>query len=460
MKIRNILYTSIFALVLTPLYSTQQEPDIIYIDNHKAYLETHWQFLSPLEIYYDLSKYKNPFKELGTANYRGFTATWKADGSKLLLTGLKVSYFTLDDDLKKMNIPLKNIFFSNVKNNEVVATWFTGVIKVRHKQDYIFLNIEKGIIRQKISISGNQYFLIYKNLKVNQNEKSDVTNGDIAKNTVASYFYYIENQSLFKSAEIPKLTLTEQMKAFAYMDAVYKKINQERMDSISEFKEKGRREAELKYKVMKGYGPAQKIFNIDDSGSGYFSTFPYSVEINLTSKKYAFLKIDWYVPIKNNTPQYDWTDLIKLYGKLEKIIQSNEWLLEWARRSQKQSKNRYIRLTIVGVKTNTAYDFQKDVYKPWQHAGMMGVPAWELMLYNDNHFKANVYFAEGIRYAIVLELNYGVGSKDFYAGDFDPKGNDKFSWYNKLSFFYNAKEKIPHYILIEHDGKWKINRKN
>ena len=101
---------------------TFQFPDIILYNNDTLTMDVDLWRLSPLEYYYSTKKLKSPFENVlnNTSNTRGYVAIWKIENEKLCLIDIR----------NRKGIGLKELFPEKVKDDQVIAEWFTGFIQL------------------------------------------------------------------------------------------------------------------------------------------------------------------------------------------------------------------------------------------------------------------------------------------------------------------------------------------
>jgi len=151
-----------------------QLPDILILDGTKVDL-----YSNPLESFWDLYPKKRPVFQSTESCKRGYIATWELHDHLLILRNI-------EGDIKKSNfifwkkiIPYSwKVLFPNVQSNGVVASWFTGKIRVpqgnklfyvHHAYDSrfereIIITIDKGEAIKTVELDYTQQKLVVGNL--------------------------------------------------------------------------------------------------------------------------------------------------------------------------------------------------------------------------------------------------------------------------------------------------------
>ena len=127
----------IFLVLVVPGMSlaTMQQPDILYYEDQKMFLETGWEFPSPLEIYYYQNNIQTPFRAFSTGNYRGHIAVWEVVDDKLYLNEILLEAWIPDNDWELTTISYKPSEYGvkpksclTEESGAVFADWFSGVL--------------------------------------------------------------------------------------------------------------------------------------------------------------------------------------------------------------------------------------------------------------------------------------------------------------------------------------------
>lgn len=119
------LILSVGFLVSSAAFATQQAPDYLRVGSDNLIVETSWAYPSPVTLYYQQKKIKNPFKMLSTGNYRGHVAQWEVANGKLYLKDIHIG-----NDIK--NPGAYGIYSAQPSpsaSGAVFADWFSGLIR-------------------------------------------------------------------------------------------------------------------------------------------------------------------------------------------------------------------------------------------------------------------------------------------------------------------------------------------
>lgn len=143
-------------IVSTALWATEQQPDLIVLNNRSLNLDTGWGHPSPLEIYFFENKISSPFEMASTANYRGYIATWAIKDKKLYLKEIAIpkvhpETYEFYNEPSPVFEKIKEASTTNEKG-WIVADWFSGAIMVysdREKSERNYFHIRHGKVINK-----------------------------------------------------------------------------------------------------------------------------------------------------------------------------------------------------------------------------------------------------------------------------------------------------------------------
>jgi len=158
-----------------------QIPDILILDGTKMDL-----YSNPLESYFDLYSYsiKRPAFQATESCKRGYVATLELHNHLLILREIKGNIQTSNFIFWKKVIPYSwKMLFPKVQSNGVVASWFTGKIRipqgnklfyVHHAYDSrfereIIITFDKGEAIKTVELDYTQQKLVVGNLTSTEN---------------------------------------------------------------------------------------------------------------------------------------------------------------------------------------------------------------------------------------------------------------------------------------------------
>lgn len=151
-----------------------QIPDILIMDGTKMDL-----YSNPLESYWEVYPKKRPAFQATESCKRGYLATWELHNHLLILRDIKGNVQRSNFIFWKKVIPYSwKMLFSKVQSNGVVASWFTGKIRipqgnklfyVHHAYDTrfereIIITIDKGEAIKTVELDYTQQKLVVGNL--------------------------------------------------------------------------------------------------------------------------------------------------------------------------------------------------------------------------------------------------------------------------------------------------------
>ncbi len=151
-----------------------QLPDVMILNGTKVDL-----YSNPLESYWDLYPQKRPVFQSTESCKRGYIATWELHDHRLILRDVKGNIQKSNFIFWKKVIPYSwKMLFPKVQSNGVVASWFTGKIRipqgnklfyVHHGYDSrfereIIITIDKGEAIKTVELDYTQKKLVVGNL--------------------------------------------------------------------------------------------------------------------------------------------------------------------------------------------------------------------------------------------------------------------------------------------------------
>lgn len=151
-----------------------QLPDLLILDGIKVDL-----YSNPLEPYWDLNPKKRPVFQATESCKRGYVATWELHDHLLILRDIEGSVQKSHFIFWKKIIPYSwRLLFPTVQSNGVVASWFTGKIRipqgnklfyVHHAYDSRFereviITIDKGEAIKTVELDYTEHKLVVGNL--------------------------------------------------------------------------------------------------------------------------------------------------------------------------------------------------------------------------------------------------------------------------------------------------------
>lgn len=150
-KIIIIILCLIFFTLPLSVYATRQSSDIVIYEGEKYYF--YYESDSPdfpLEAYFkNTGKERPKFRRkkptpkgmevcLSTNNWRGYIATWEISENQLFLK-------EIDSFIEDEKVTLEKLFKEKVQDARVLASWFSGKIKISiNKETYLVFEIKDG----------------------------------------------------------------------------------------------------------------------------------------------------------------------------------------------------------------------------------------------------------------------------------------------------------------------------
>lgn len=156
---KRTIFISAF-LILFIYKVTSQTPNLIIYDNKKYLLHT-----NPLKSYFEKNPEREPKnKMVSTIKVRNYSSSFEIKNNSLYLNEIiaeteihKFPNYNCTDkedfELTWRSI-LKEIFPSQTN---IKADWFTGSLILSRYNNYMILEINKGIITQKLSLTCEEY---------------------------------------------------------------------------------------------------------------------------------------------------------------------------------------------------------------------------------------------------------------------------------------------------------------
>ncbi len=115
-----------------------QLPDLILLHGERMDL-----YSNPLEQYWDLHKKKCPVFHASSMCKRGYIATWEILDKKLLLRGIDGNVerrsFIFWKKIVRYSV---GMLFSKARNRAIIATWFTGKIRIPQGNRTLYVHNE------------------------------------------------------------------------------------------------------------------------------------------------------------------------------------------------------------------------------------------------------------------------------------------------------------------------------
>ncbi|MEW6125632.1 MAG: hypothetical protein AB1757_01100 [Acidobacteriota bacterium] len=145
---------SLFLLMLFPMhaFATGQQADVLVYAG-----KTYDLFSNPLEDYYpDEDKRPQFWVRPGTmssGNWRGYVATWEIIGDKLYLSKID-SWFCGGRSKSRRNngchrVTLRELFGKRVVNGMVLASWFSGELRVPDGKELEYVHMGYGSVYER-----------------------------------------------------------------------------------------------------------------------------------------------------------------------------------------------------------------------------------------------------------------------------------------------------------------------
>lgn len=132
--------------------ATGQQPDVLKYGG-----KTHRLFSNPLEAYYSGGKDRPNFMvkphSFSSGNWRGYVATWEIVGGKLYLSGID-SWFCDRYVESRPNegcrrATLRDLFGRRVANGKVLASWFSGKLRVPDGKQLAYVHMGYGSVYER-----------------------------------------------------------------------------------------------------------------------------------------------------------------------------------------------------------------------------------------------------------------------------------------------------------------------
>jgi len=147
-----------------------QLPDVLIQDGSKMDL-----YSNPLEPYWDLYPMKRPAFQITENCKRGYIATWELCDSLLILRGIEGNVKRSSFLFWKKIVPYSwRLLFPRVKSGGIVASWFTGKIRIPQGNSMIYVHngydsrferemiitLDKGKVIKKVVLDNTQQKLL------------------------------------------------------------------------------------------------------------------------------------------------------------------------------------------------------------------------------------------------------------------------------------------------------------
>ena len=153
MDMRKVLI-SIFLLMLfsTDAFATGQAADVLIYQG-----KTYALFSNPLEDYYPDEDRRPQFMvrphTMSSGNWRGYVATWEIVGDKLYLSKID-SWFCGGRPGSRSNggcrrVTLRELFGKRVFNGRVLASWFSGELRVPDGKELEYVHMGYGSVYER-----------------------------------------------------------------------------------------------------------------------------------------------------------------------------------------------------------------------------------------------------------------------------------------------------------------------
>lgn len=81
---------------------------------------------------------------------------------------------------------------------------------------------------------------------------------------------------------------------------------------------------------LNGYPALRRVFRIERACLRPATLLPPSLQPNLRSLTPRLVDAaQWYDPIVNKRPRYDWNDFVRIHGQVEQVAARHSWLYDW-----------------------------------------------------------------------------------------------------------------------------------
>ncbi|MBN2727894.1 MAG: hypothetical protein JXR53_01610 [Bacteroidales bacterium] len=415
-------------------YSTEQIPDKLIADDQSGMLIVEWSKSSPFEQYIDSMFCSTPFTGRGTANYRGFVATWRLLDSLLYLEKISI---------EQHELPLTSIFGGD--KNAIFANWYSGIVMVqfsdekKRKGNYSiwkisFLKFKQGRLLQQ----EDAVFNVKNNIFVMSEGYADLS---------------IQYDNEIKSALAIALSVEENKK-----DCFRKRSNQieeikainkeiESKITIKKDKEMSKQRSQVKLleNTDRSFNEFVKLFSSDrEPILGLVNGFPYSIHYSLSVNNPIIIGSIWlWMPVRDSLLVTSYFDMIEYFKNAELRVSNMNWLKEW----KNESVDREVEVQIFGKSIGeTDLEMELTALPAWRLAGLNGGAMYKFYLREKRKAVATLYMSNDEEKTLVTSLNKEVkiGSRNLLDS-------------NKI--FYHKSQIIPEFATIGKRGEFELNNK-
>lgn len=193
---------------------------------------------------------------------------------------------------------------------------------------------------------------------------------------------------------------------------------------------------------LPGYAAMQERFNVDSIDLGHINLLPYSLYTKLSVRTPHLVDASrWFDPSEHDKPRYDWNQFLQVHQAVEKAVMRHRWVSQW----KKAGPGRTVESHIFGTTAITEEEPQKYVYPAWRHAGLQGLPRYEVLLRRNDDTWIEVYFGDKDARALVVSAD-------------PPKKGKGLFWLDTVTLSYHPTQAVPEYGIVTPDGTWKQNR--
>lgn len=192
---------------------------------------------------------------------------------------------------------------------------------------------------------------------------------------------------------------------------------------------------------LAGYDKLKKQFNIAEVMLGHINMLPFSLHPTLKAKSPRLVESSWWFdPVVNNRPKYDWNQFLRLHNEVEQVAKKHVWMTAW----KNTGTGRYIESQILGMKPDTETDTDEFVTPAWRHAGLRGVPRYELLLRRTDKTWICVYLGKDDPRALVVSADL-------------PRIERRTHPLDSFEISYHPTQEKPEYIIVTPAGKITMN---
>lgn len=234
------------------------------------------------------------------------------------------------------------------------------------------------------------------------------------------------------------------MTGYLYYDGMT--LHKQRIAQHQADENRVREQSRMMYQALDGSDRINQIFVVENSYLGHlYPVKGYSLFVYLSGNQENLVdSASWYNPVENGKPKYTWHEFFAVYQHVEDIVSQHQWLHEW----KMAGKDRRIEAQISGT-TPYIENIEIFVLPPWNHAGIQGIPQYEITLRSEHkqgesRLPTTIFFGDNDQRALIVRSDRDEG----------------FHWLDNIEVFYHPTQEIPEYVVVTPRGEWRIHPSN